>query len=339
MAAATSCQNGVFHSPVHIMNTHTVLVIADPADPRLAMLAQLPEGTAIAVGAEPEAFENLAPEADAILNWALSNRTLRAIFPRRPRLRWVHTRAAGVDNMLFPELVESPVTFTNGTGVYSASLGEFALAAILYFAKDLRRMMRSQKAGVWDPFDVEEIAGKTVGIVGYGDIGRAVASRARAMGMRVMALKRTTQARSDEFAEWIGGPDRLVELMAASDYVVAAAPLTPETRGMVGEAQLAAMKPGAVFVNIGRGPVIDEAALIRALTERRIKGAALDVFETEPLPAGHAFYSMENVLLSPHCADHTADWQANAMRFFLEQFERFRKGEPLRNAVDKRRGY
>lgn len=235
------------------MNAHTVLVIADPADPRLAMLAQLPEETAIAVGAEPEAFENLAPEADAILNWAHSNRTLRAMFPQCRRLRWVHMRAAGVDNMLFPELVESLVTFTNGTGVYSASLGEFALAAILYFAKDLRRMMRSQQAGLWDPFDVEEIAGKTVGIVGYGDIGRAVALRARAMEMRVIALKRTPQASSDEFAERIVGPDGLIELMAASDYVVAAAPLTPETRGMVGAGEIAAMRPGAVLVNIGRG--------------------------------------------------------------------------------------
>jgi phosphoglycerate dehydrogenase-like enzyme len=321
------------------MNAHTVLVIADPADPRLAMLAQLPGETAIAVGAEPDALENLAPEAGAILNWAHSNRTLRAIFPRCRRLRWVHTRAAGVDNMLFPELVESPVTFTNGTGVYSASLGEFALAAILYFAKDLRRMMRSQRAGLWDPFDVEDIAGKTVGIVGYGDIGRAVASRSRAMGMRVIALKRTPRASSDEFAERIAGPDGLTGLMAASDYVVVAAPLTPETRGMVGAGEIAAMKPGAVIVNIGRGPVIDEGALIGALTDRRIKGAALDVFETEPLPAGHAFYGMGTVLLSPHCADRTADWQTNAMRFFLEQFERFRKGEPLRNAVDKRRGY
>jgi phosphoglycerate dehydrogenase-like enzyme len=159
------------------------------------------------------------------------------------------------------------------------------------------------------------------------------------MGMQVIALKRRPAAGGDEFAERIFPPEQRVEMIALSDYVVAAAPLTAETRGLIGEAEIAAMKPGAVLINIGRGPVIDEAALVRALTEKRIKGAALDVFETEPLPAGHAFYGMENVLLSPHCADHTADWEANAMRFFIEQFERFRRGEPLRNVVDKRRGY
>jgi phosphoglycerate dehydrogenase-like enzyme len=321
------------------MTEHTLLVIADPADPRLSMLAQLPEGTVIGVGAGPEAFATSAPEADAILNWAHSNRTLRAIFSRCVRVRWVHTRAAGIDSLLFPELVESPVTLTNGRAVYSSSLGEFALAAILYFAKDLRRMIRSQLAGKWEPFDVEEIAGKTVCIVGYGDIGRAVASRALAMGMRVIAVKRAPQAPRDEYAERILGPEGRIELISLADYVVVAAPLTPETRGMVAGREMAAMKPGAVLINIGRGPVVEEAALIHALGEGRIKGAALDVFETEPLPAGHPFYGMENMLLSPHCADHTADWETNAMQFFIEQFGRFRKGEPLRNVVEKRRGY
>jgi len=135
------------------------------------------------------------------------------------------------------------------------------------------------------------------------------------------------------------GPEGLLEMLSRSDYVVVAAPLTPETRGMIGAKEFAAMKPGAVIVNVGRGPVIDEAAMIRALTERRVKGAALDVFEREPLPADHPFYELENVLLSPHCADQTAGWEANAMRFFLTQFERFRKGEPLLNVVDKKRGY
>jgi phosphoglycerate dehydrogenase-like enzyme len=121
--------------------------------------------------------------------------------------------------------------------------------------------------------------------------------------------------------------------------VVAAAPLTPETLGLIGEPELAAMKPDAVLINVGRGPVIQEAALVKALSEKRIKGAALDVFDTEPLPQGHPYYKLENVLLSPHCADHTPDWLDQSMRFFLAQFERFRKGEPLKNVVDKKLGY
>ena len=134
-------------------------------------------------------------------------------------------------------------------------------------------------------------------------------------------------------------PERKRELIAQSDYVVLSAPLTPETRGIVGEAELRAMKPQAVLINVGRGPLVDEAALIAALREKRIGGAALDVFNQEPLPAGHPYFALDNLLLSPHAADHTPDWQPRAMRLFLDNFERYRKGEPLRNVVDKRRGY
>jgi phosphoglycerate dehydrogenase-like enzyme len=246
-----------------------------------------------------------------------------------------------LDGLLFPELVASPVRLTNASGVYSDSLGEFVVAAILYFAKDLRRMIRNQAAGVWEPFDIVEVRGQTVGIVGYGDIGRAVAARVHALGMRVLAVKRHRPPAHEagSLAERIYGPDERIEMISRSDYVVAAAPLTPETLGMIGEPEFAAMKPDAVAINVGRGPVIEEAALVKALSEKRIKGAALDVFDTEPLPQGHPFYKLENVLLSPHCADHTPDWLDQSMRFFLAQFERFRKGEPLRNVVDKKLGY
>ena len=320
---------------------HTVIVLAGPNEPQLAMLEQLPEETGIAVGNNAEAFERAAPDADVIFNWSLSGDLLRQVFEMCPRVRWVHGRNAGLDGMLFPALVESAVPLTNGTGVFSPPLGEFALAAILYFARDLRRMIRSQEAGVWDPFDAIEIAGRTVGIVGYGDIGRAVASRVRAVGMNVVAVKRhvPTLYDGDPLASQIYPPEKRIEMIRRSDYVVVAAPLTEETRGMIGEAELAAMKPDAVIINLGRGPLIDEAALIRALTEHRILGAALDVFDIEPLPAGHPFYRLENVLLSPHSADHTPDWLDRAMQFFLQQFELFRKGEPLLNVVDKRLGY
>ncbi len=318
-----------------------LIVISDPAEPLLAMLDELPPETAIAVGNRPEAFENAAPEADAILNWELSAKTLPRVFGMCPKVRWVHTRTAGLDKLLFPALIESPALLTNGSGVFSDSLGEFALAGILYFAKDLRRMMRNQEAGAWAPFEPEMISGGAVGIVGYGDIGRAVALRVRAMGMQVLAVKRHAPSSpfGDALAHEAYGPEGLLETISRSDYVVVAAPLTPETRGMIGEREFAAMKLSAVIVNVGRGPVIDEAAMLRALTEKRIKGAVLDVFEHEPLPAGHPFFKMENVLLSPHCADNTVGWETNAMRFFLAQFERFYKGEPLLNVVDKRLGY
>lgn len=323
------------------MDPSTVLVFADPTEPQLAMLEALPPETSIAVGQSTEAFAGTAARADVIFNWSGSGKLLREVFGMCPRVEWVHSRAAGLDNQLFPDLVASPAVMTNGSGVFSAPLGEFALGAVLYFAKDFRRMIRSQQAAVWDQFDITEIAGQTAGIVGYGDIGRAVAARLRPMGMEIHALKRhpPKAGETDPLVARNYGPAERLEMLAGCDYVVVAAPLTAETRGMIGAAEFAAMKSSAVLINIGRGPVVDEAALIDALTAGRIKGAALDVFDQEPLPAGHPFYRLENLLMSPHCADHTPDWLERAMRFFLDQFERFRKGEPLRNVVQKELGY
>jgi phosphoglycerate dehydrogenase-like enzyme len=240
---------------------------------------------------------------------------------------------------MFPELAENDVVVTNGSGVFSHSLGEFVLGAILYFAKDFPRMLRQQRAGKWEQFDVDVIATQTVGIVGYGDIGRAVASRVKAMGMRVLAHRRRVPATVDPLVDRYYGPEELHAMLGLSDYVVVTAPLTTETRHMISDAEFAVMKPSAIIMNVGRGPIIDEAAMLRALKQKRIRGAGLDVFEIEPLPAGDPMYSMENVLLSPHCADHTAEWKNDAMRFFLKQLDRFEKGEPLQNVVDKRRGY
>jgi phosphoglycerate dehydrogenase-like enzyme len=323
------------------MDNLTVLVLSDPADRYLAMLEALPDDTRIAAGNSAEAFEAAAADADIVFGWPGTRALLRQVLAMAPAARWVHTRAAGLDDLLFPELAAHPAVLTNGSGVFSPSLGEFVLGAILYFAKDFRRLARNQAAGAWEPFDVSLIEGRTVGIVGYGDIGRAVATRVRAMGMRVLALKRHAPppGRADPLVDRIYGPESRCEMLAQCDYVVIAAPLTAETRGMIGAAEFAAMKREAVLVNVGRGPVADEAELIRALSEGRIQGAALDVFDQEPLPPGHPFYGLENVLLSPHSADHTPDWLERAMRFFLDQFERFRKGEPLANVVDKKLGY
>jgi phosphoglycerate dehydrogenase-like enzyme len=316
-------------------NLPLILVLSKTNDRQLEMLAGMPH----IVANSAESLNESVREAQAILYWAGSRELLRAAFLAGSNVRWVHSRSAGLDNMLFPELVKSDILLTNGSGVFSPSLGEFALAAILYFAKDFRRMLRNQEAGRWEQFDVEEIAGQTVGIVGYGDIGRAVASRVHAMGMRVVALKRHAPSAQDPLIAQFFGPSELNAMLGVCDYVVVAAPLTAETRHMISDSEFAAMRPNAVVINIGRGPVIDQAALVRALTEKRIKGAGLDVFEQEPIPAGDPIYQLENLLLSPHCADHTKDWLDNAMRFFLEQYKRFASGEQLENVVEKHLGY
>ena len=323
------------------MGNDTILVLADPAEPHLAMLQMRLAGVKTVAGNSGEAFAPAAADASVLFNWSGSLALFRKVFGMCPNLRWVHSRSVGLERTLFPELMESPVPLTNGSGVFSASLGEFTLAAILYFAKDFRRMIRSQQARVWEAFDVMSVSGQTVGIIGYGDIGRAIASRVRPMGMRVFAVKRNASSLTagDPMVEQIYGPEQRIKMISLCDYVIVAAPLTSETRGMIGEQEFAAMRPTAVVINVGRGPVIDEASLVSALSNGRIKGAALDVFDHEPLPQGHPFYELENVLLSPHCADHTPDWLDNAMRFFIAQFERFREGEPLLNVVDKKLGY
>jgi phosphoglycerate dehydrogenase-like enzyme len=323
------------------MRNDTILVLAEPDEPQIALLRQRLAASKIIAGDSAEVFEPDAAHANVLFNWSGSLELFKKVFEMCPKLLWVHSRSVGLERSLFPELIESPVPLTNGAGVFSASLGEFALGAILYFAKDFRRMIRNQMAGVWEAFDVMPVAGQTVGIIGYGDIGRAIAARVRPLGMTVLAVKRhaSSRAGADPLVEQTYGPERRIEMVSRCDYVVVAAPLTSETRGMIGEPEFAAMKPTAVVINIGRGPVINEAALVSALSSGRIAGAALDVFDHEPLPAGHPFYKLENVLLSPHCADHTPDWLDNAMQFFIAQYERFRMGEPLLNVVDKRLGY
>ncbi|MGH9720135.1 MAG: D-2-hydroxyacid dehydrogenase [Bryobacteraceae bacterium] len=322
------------------MQNHTVLVLSNPTDKQLAMLERLPERTSIAVGDTAEAFERTARDADVILNWGGKLSVFQQVFRMAPQVRWIHSRAAGLDGVMFPELAASPVTFTNGRGVFSQSLGEFVIGAVLFYAKDFRRLVRNQEQGRWESFDIDEISSQTMGIVGYGDIGRACARRAHALGMQVLAVRRRReQSRDDPYASEVHGLDRLDQVLPRCDYVVAAAPNTPESRGVIGAPQFALMKESAVIINVGRGPVIDEAALIGALQKRRIRGAALDVFETEPLAAGHAFYGLDNVLLSPHCADHTRTWLEDAMQFFLDNFERYHRGEPLLNVVDKSLGY
>jgi phosphoglycerate dehydrogenase-like enzyme len=254
---------------------------------------------------------------------------------------WIHSRSAGLEQTLFPELIESEVILTNGSGVFSPSLGEFVLAAILYFAKDFRRMIRNQMAGVWEQFDVTMVSGQTLGIVGYGSIGRAIAARARALEMKVLGLRRRVSRHSQEdlLIDQIYGPEERLEMLSLCDYVVVTVPLNEHTRGLIADAEFAVMRKNVVVINVGRGPTIDERAMIKALSEKRIRGAALDVFDQEPLPKGHPFYSLENILLSPHCADHTPDWHENAMRFFFAQLERYRRGEDLFNIVDKKLGY
>lgn len=321
------------------MDALSLWVLAEPGDPTLAPLEGLPGDVRVLVTTDPDALRQ-APPADVILACDGGARLLERALALAPRVRWVHARWAGLDHILFPALVESPLLLTNSRGVFSSSLAEFALAGLLHFAKDLPRLERQRRAQAWEPFAMQELRGRTLGIVGYGDIGRAVARLAQAFGLRVLALRRQpAPAGSDDLAEQVYSVSQRRELLARCDHVVVAAPLTPETRGLLGAAELGSLPAGAVLVNVGRGPVVDEAALVAALRSGHLRGAALDVFEVEPLPPGHALWGLDNVLVSPHCADRVLGWLSEATRLFVRNFERFRAGRELLNPVDKRRGY
>ncbi len=306
----------------------TVVVAADPNAPYLAPLGRLPADTTLIVSNDRQRLREAAPQADVLVSGDFrDSAAFLEAFPYAARLRWVHVLSAGIEKQLSPEIVASPVPMTNGRGVFSRPLGEWAIGVMVFFAYDFPRLLRGQRERVWKQYSHEELHGRTVTIVGYGDIGQAVGCRAQAFGMHVVPIRRNHQ------------PAELLDAMGAADYVAITAPLTPETRGLIGAAQIAAMKPSAVLINVGRGPIVDEAALVRALENGKIRGAALDVFDIEPLPAGHPFWAMENVIVSPHSADLITNSREMSVEFFVENFGRFTRGEPLKNIVNKHAGY
>jgi phosphoglycerate dehydrogenase-like enzyme len=317
-----------------------LLVIADPAAPFLKVLTRLPKDIHVVVSNDADELKANAPEAEAILYAYLGADLLAAVLPLAGRLRWIHCLWTGVEGVLIPELLNHPVELTNGRGVFRWPLADWVVSAMLFFAFDFRRIIRQHEQRVWEPFVADTLGGRTLGIVGYGAVGSAAAERARPFGMRIVALRRRPELfKAHSSVDRTYDPPQLKEMIAASDYLLVTTPLTPQTRGLIGEPEIAAMKTSAVLLNIGRGPVIDEPALIRALESNRIRGAALDVFTTEPLPPEHPFWRMPNVLLSPHTADRVEGFLEPALECFVDNMNRFRTGAPLLNVVDKQAGY
>lgn len=326
------------------MQKPNVLVICPPDHYVLRNLAGIGERANVWVGNDLEALQSRASDADVILFSGLTGPGVdfATIWQHAPKLKWVHSLSAGVEKILFPELISSRVVLTNAKGVFKRSLAEFAIFGILFHYKRGRRLIENQRAHRWDDFNVGWMPGKVMGVVGYGEIGRECALLAHALGMKIHALRRRPEHSADDpILERVFAPNQIQEMLAEVDVLLAAAPLTSATHHMLGAAEFAAMKPSAIVINVGRGPVVHEAALIHALAKKQIAGAALDVFEEEPLPATSPLWDMENVLISPHCTDRTSDpdWLDLAMHVFLENFDRFVKDEPLVNVVDKKAGY
>ncbi len=281
-------------------------------------------------------------DADAALAWSLRPEQFRAA----RKLRWIHSTAAAVHQLMFPELVASDVVVTNSREVHGPVVAEQALALMFAIARKIPAAVRFQLKHVWGQERMwlegsmpQELQGATLGLVGLGSIGREIAKRAAALGMRVLAVREHPERGGAEGIAAVYGPSQLNELLAASDYVVLAAPVTPSTQRLMDASRLAQMRPTATLVNVGRGVLVDEVALADVLRQKRIAAAALDVLEKEPLPPDSPLWDMENVLITPHTGSVTPRLWERQYTLISENVRRFLAGEPLLGVVDKSKGY
>ena len=280
-------------------------------------------------------------DTDVFIGWSLRPEQ----FVAARKLRWIHSPAAAVHQLMFPELIRSSVLVTNSTGIHGPVVAEHAIAVLLALAKRLPQAIQYQAKREWSQDQLwherprpREVADSAVVVVGMGGIGREFTARAKALGMKVLAV-RESPAKGTDGADAVYGPAQLDQVLPLADYVLLCTPVTPATTGIMNAERLRKMKPDAYLINVARGPLVDEPALLQALQERRIAGAALDVFNEEPLPADSPFWSLDNLLITPHTAAVTERLWERHFKLIVENLNRFLSGQPLLNQVDKRRGY
>lgn len=286
--------------------------------------------------ARKDELDALLAEAEVIYGFRLPN----DVIARAPKLKWVQVMSAGVDRFLDIEFQQSSVIMTNVSGIHAIPIGEIVLEQMLMFAKQAPLCFRLKQEKQWKRFMPTVLRSKTVGIVGLGNIGREVARLAKAFGMRVVATRRSTKrvARA-KHVDILLPTEQLTRLLKESDFVVLSLPFTSETNRLIGEKELRTMKPTAYLINIARGNIVDEEALICALDERWIAGAGLDVFATEPLPADSRLWEFTNVIFSPHIAGGMEDYNIRATELFCDNLRRYLSGKNLFNVIDKKKGY
>ena len=287
-------------------------------------------------------LRRLLPQADV----AFTPFVDRDIFPAATRLRWVQSPAVGVGSLMFPELLASPVVITSARGIRARSIAEHVIAVTIALARRLPAAMRAQIAHRWAQDELEgpasavrSLDGLRIGIVGLGAIGMEIVKLAAPFGIRVSAIRRRAGGPLPPGVDELLSPDGLLELLARSDAVVLAVPHTPETKQLIGRAEIDRMKRGAFLVNIARGKLIDDAAVIDALRDGRLGGAALDVFTREPLEPSSPYWDLPNVIITPHTSGAMQDYWTPLVALFSENLRHFEKGEPLLNVVDKIAGY
>jgi len=255
------------------------------------------------------------------------------------RLKWVQVPSAGVDRTMSPDFIGSEVVLTSSSGIHRTPMSEIAVAMMLMLAKRLHKFMRFQLERRWERIVPDELAGKTLGILGLGNVGMETAWKAKCLGMKVLALDRQRRMRRPTYVDRLVGPEDLDFLLSESDYLVVAVPLTKETYHMIAERELRLLKPSAHVINIARGAVVDNNALVKALKEGWIAGAGLDVFEEEPLPKDSPFWELENVIITPHIGGAMPQYEDRAVEIFCENLRRYLANRPLLNEIDKEAGY
>lgn len=278
------------------------------------------------------------PAAQVLLGWDFRAQDLERAWVYAGSLRWVHWGGAGVDALLFPALVASGVSVTNARGVFDEPMAEYVLGLIIAMAKDFPGTLAAQRERRWHYRVSERVAGRRALVVGSGSIGRAIARVLRAAGLEVAGVGRRERSGDADFGHVHAIAD-LDGLLPDADYVVLITPLTESTRGLFDAVRFAAMKPSARFVNVGRGALVDEEALLAALEAGSIAGAALDVFQREPLPADSPLWSAPNLIVSPHMSGDAEDYRTRVAEQFIDNLRRFAAGRPLNNLVDKALGF
>ena len=317
--------------------------------PRIVVLTApgegLPEGLdtlhgeAEIVLAEDEAsLRRALPGARVMCVTDFRTEALRAAWPAADALEWIHATSAGVDALLTPEVRASDVPVTNARGIFDGCIAEYVLGQIIAFCKDFSGNWQYQQAHVWQHRETEPVAGRSVLVIGAGSIGRRIARLCGAVGLVVDGVGRRARPGDEDFGA-IYAQDDLLSLLPDYDFVVIAAPLTPDTEGLFGAAEFRAMPASARLINIGRGPIVRTDALIAAIEGGEIDGAALDVFEQEPLPADHPLWDLPNVQISAHMAGDFIGWKRALSRQFIDNYRRWRDGQPLVNVVDKQHGF
>lgn len=311
-----------------------VLVFATLEERHIAQLRSVDPRVRVVAATDLARAIELAPQAEIMVGWNVPREAVQ----RAPKLRWIHSTAAGVDQLLHPEVLEREIVITSSSGIHQP-LVEHVFAMVLALTRRLHIAIRNQVHRRWERRQAtgDEVRGKTMGVLGLGHIGAEIAEKAHVFGMRVIGTKRTPA--DVPHVDRIYPPDELREVLRASDVVVIALPLTSDTRGLLGEAAFRAMKRTALVVNIGRGPIVQEAALVRALQEGWIGGAGLDVFEREPLPADSPLWGMEHVIITPHVSGGWPGYMDAAIPLLCDNLRRYLDGAPMRNLVDKARGY